>query len=193
EWDTLEGVKAAAAGCTRCPLHCDATSTVFGDGPQDARLMIVGEQPGDREDLSGRPFVGPAGQLLDRALVEAGVDRAATYMTNAVKHFKFTVRGKRRIHQSPDVSEIETCRFWLDRERSFVKPRVILGLGLSAARALTGRSGTMRDLRQQLVVEGDGTVVRFTVHPAALLRLPDLERERAWPHFVEDIRAASLI
>ncbi|QPH54992.1 UdgX family uracil-DNA binding protein [Pontivivens ytuae] len=187
---TLEGARKAAAACTRCPLHQDATQTVFGEGPADAKLMIVGEQPGDREDLAGRPFVGPAGELFDRALAEAGMERGTLHLTNAVKHFKFIARGKRRIHQNPSTGEIEMCRWWLDLERELVRPKLILAMGASAARAVLGRKVTIRDARAREEDLGAARL-RVTVHPSYLLRLPDdAARAEEYRWFVEDLRAA---
>ncbi len=140
---TIAGLRAAAASCQRCPLFAPATQTVFGEGPPDARLVFVGEQPGDQEDLAGRPFVGPAGQMFDRALAAAGIDRTRAYVTNAVKHFKFEQRGKRRIHSKPDTSEIDACRWWVDHERQLIKPAVTVALGATAARSLTGKAVTI--------------------------------------------------
>lgn len=176
-----------ALRCTRCPLHACATQTVFGEGPVDARLVFVGEQPGDQEDLAGRPFVGPAGQLFDRALAEAGIDRATTYVTNAVKHFKFVARGKRRIHQSPTVGEIDACRWWLDEERALIAPHVTVALGASAARALFARPMPVGESRGRPHALPDGSAAWITVHPSYLLRLPDDERAAAYAEFVDDL------
>jgi DNA polymerase len=163
---------------------------VFGEGPLDARIMLVGEQPGDQEDLAGRPFVGPAGQMLDRALAEAGVDRSTVYVTNAVKHFKFEARGKRRIHATPDRMEIETCRFWLDQERALIKPALTVLLGASAARAVLGRTVTISRERGRPIPLGDGHAF-VTVHPSYLLRLPDEDaKRREYAAFVADLRLA---
>ena len=190
---TLDAVAAEAASCRLCPLWQHATQVVYGEGPADARLMLVGEQPGDQEDLAGRPFVGPAGQLLDRALAEAGIDRARLYVTNAVKHFKFEPRGKRRIHATPDRGEIEACRFWLDQERFLVKPAVTLLLGASAARAVLGRTVTISRERGQPVPTDHG-VAMVTVHPSYLLRLPDEDaKAREYRHFVSDLKAAAAL
>lgn len=190
--ETFASWQEAAAGareCRRCPLHCQATQTVFGEGPLDAPVIFVGEQPGDQEDLAGKPFVGPAGQMFDRALGEAGLDRRRAYVTNAVKHFKFRLRGKRRIHERPNAGEIERCKFWLDLERSFVKPRLIVALGATALRALTGHAGTLAPLRGQDLALGDGTRLLATVHPSFLLRLPEEEAQRReYARFVEDLR-----
>jgi DNA polymerase len=187
----LASLAAAARACTRCPLHGPATQMVFGEGPADARLMIVGEQPGDQEDLQGRPFVGPAGQLLDRALAEAGIDRARTYVTNAVKHFKFEPRGKRRIHSSPSAGEIDACRWWLDRERAALKPGMVLMLGASAARALLGRAVTVGRERGRPLALPDGQPAFLTVHPSYLLRIEDPAAKQAeYTRFVAELAAA---
>jgi DNA polymerase len=184
------GLAGEAAACQRCGLWQHATQTVFGEGPLDARIMLVGEQPGDQEDLAGRPFVGPAGQMLDRALAEAGVDRSTVYVTNAVKHFKFEPRGKRRIHATPDRMEIETCRFWLDQERALIKPALTVLLGASAARAVLGRTVTISRERGRPIPLGEGRAF-VTVHPSYLLRLPDEEaKRREYAAFVADLRMA---
>jgi DNA polymerase len=183
-----------AAQCRACPLWEAATQTVFGEGPSDARLMFVGEQPGDQEDLGGRPFIGPAGQMFDRALAEVGFDRASAYITNAVKHFKFEPRGKRRIHAKPDHSEIAACKFWLDLERREVQPAVIVLLGASAARAVLGRTVTIsRERSRPIALEGGGQAL-VTVHPSYLLRLPDeASKQREYAAFVADLRLAAAI
>ncbi|MFN3371338.1 MAG: UdgX family uracil-DNA binding protein [Sphingomonadaceae bacterium] len=189
---SLDELRDAARGCTRCPLSGPATQTVFGEGPADAPLMIVGEQPGDQEDRQGRPFVGPAGQLLDRCLAEAGIDRARAYVTNAVKHFKFMARGPRRIHASPSPAEIEACRWWLDREIELVNPRLILMLGASAARSFLGRPATVGRERGRPIPLPGGRTGFLTVHPSYLLRIEDpntAEAERA--RFVADLGAAA--
>jgi probable DNA metabolism protein len=191
---TLERLRETAATCTLCPLHAPATQTVFGEGPADARLMIVGEQPGDQEDREGRPFVGPAGQLLDQCLAEAGIDRARAYVTNAVKHFKFEPRGRRRIHQSPSAGEIEVCRWWLDQERALVQPRLVLMLGASAGRALLDRPVTVGRERGRPLQLPDGTPAFLTVHPSYLLRIENpsaAQAERG--RFVDDLRAAQAL
>jgi len=178
-----------ARGCERCALHGPATQTVAGEGPIGARVMVVGEQPGDQEDVIGRPFVGPAGQLLDRALEEAGIDRRVLYVTNAVKHFKFTTRGRRRIHESPAQDEIETCRFWLDAERAAVNPALIVLLGGSAGRAVLGRPVAVTRERGRPFRLPDGGNAFLTVHPSYLLRQPDEEtRAREYEAFVRDLR-----
>jgi DNA polymerase len=185
---TLDDLRDAARVCERCPLYRDATQVVVGEGTVGAAVMFVGEQPGDQEDLQGRPFVGPAGQLLDRALVEAGIDRGETFVTNAVKHFKFTPRGKRRIHQKPDQSEIDHCRFWLDLERAIVRPKVTVALGATAARALSGRTLTISKVRGRPHPWPDGSAGFVTVHPSYLLRLPDAEAKRTeYARFVDDL------
>ncbi|OWU85337.1 DNA polymerase [Oceanicola sp. 22II-s10i] len=170
---TLDALRAQAAGCTRCALHGPATRTVFGEGPADAALMIVGEQPGDQEDLAGRPFVGPAGEVFDTEAAAAGIDRAKVYVTNAVKHFKFTPRGKRRLHQRPDAGEVSHCRWWLDQERQLLRPRLIVAMGATALAALTGSGTGLMKRRGGIEAAADGTPVLVTVHPSYILRLPD--------------------
>jgi DNA polymerase len=189
----LQQAAREAAECRRCPLWEPATQVVFGEGSPGARIMMVGEQPGDQEDLAGRPFVGPAGQLLDRAMAEAGLDRQTVYVTNAVKHFKFVPRGKRRIHEKPGTGEINACRFWLDRERAEVKPALTVMLGVTAARAVLGRAVTISRERGQPMPLPDGaggnTTGFITVHPSYLLRLPDEDaKAREYAAFVEDLR-----
>ncbi|MFN3388574.1 MAG: UdgX family uracil-DNA binding protein [Allosphingosinicella sp.] len=181
-----EAVRDEAMGCTRCDLYKYGTQTVFGEGPLDAPLMFVGEQPGDQEDIAGRPFVGPAGQLFDRALGDAGIDRGAAYVTNAVKHFKFEPRGKRRIHSKPDGGEIAACRWWLEQERSLLRPAITVALGATAARSLFGKAvmiGRMRGAAHAIPDGGEGWV---TVHPSFLLRVRD-DREAEYARFVEDL------
>ena len=187
-WEALLG---EAKRCTRCHLYKHATQTVFGEGPLDARIMFVGEQPGDQEDLAGRPFVGPAGQLFDRALADAGVDRGRTYVTNAVKHFKFEQRGRRRIHSKPQGPEIEACRWWVEQERALVRPPVIVALGATAARSLFGKVVTISRMRGQphSLPDEDGGELWVTVHPSFLLRVPEEDRKREeYGKFVEDLR-----
>ena len=187
---SLASLRREAGSCTRCPLHACATQTVFGEGPDDAALMFVGEQPGDQEDLAGRPFVGPAGQLLDRAMGEAGLDRVRAYVTNAVKHFKFAPRGKRRIHQKPDAGEVQACKWWLAQEIALVKPRLIVALGATAAQTVAGRPVALMKERGA-VREIGGHAVLMTVHPSYLLRLPDRDAsERAFRTFVDDLKLA---
>jgi uracil-DNA glycosylase family protein len=179
-----------ARGCERCALHGPATQTVFGEGPRDARVLFIGEQPGDQEDLIGRPFVGPAGQLLDEALEEVGIDRRRIMISNAVKHFKFTPRGRRRIHQSPSPREIDICRFWLDAERAAANPALLVLLGGSAGRAVLGRPVTVTRERGRPFSLPDGGTAFLTVHPSYLLRQPDeASRAREYAAFVRDLRA----
>jgi len=193
-----EEVMKAARGCTRCELYKCGTQTVFGEGPLDASILFVGEQPGDQEDLAGRPFVGPAGQLFDEALQEAGIERSDTYVTNAVKHFKYVQRGKRRIHSKPDAGEIQACRWWLEQEREIVRPPVTVALGATAARSLVGKVVTISKLRGRPFELADGSECWVTVHPSFLLRVPDRDRRREERRrFVADLerirdRAASL-
>ena len=194
--DNIDAAWAAlreeAMGCTRCPLHRPATQTVFGEGPVDAAMMLIGEQPGDQEDLAGRPFVGPAGQVLDRALGEAGIDRSRAYVTNAVKHFKFEPRGKRRIHSKPDVGEIEACRWWIDQELVLVRPAVTVALGATAARALFGKTMTIGRERGRPIERPGGGEAWITVHPSYLLRIEDKVRaDEEYHRFVADLRAAA--
>jgi DNA polymerase len=181
-----EAVRAEAKGCTRCHLYKCGTQTVFGEGPVNARIMFVGEQPGDQEDLAGRPFIGPAGQLFDRALGEAGIDRAATYVTNAVKHFKFEQRGKRRIHSKPNGAEIEACRWWIEQERTIIRPPLTVALGASAARSLFGKAVTISSMRGRPQQAFDGGEAWVTVHPSFLLRVQD-KRDEEYARFVDDL------
>lgn len=180
-----------AKDCTRCPLYKDATQTVFGEGPASAKLMLMGEQPGDQEDLAGRPFVGPAGRMLDKALDEAGIDRSETYVTNAVKHFRFEQRGKRRLHKTPDTAHIEACSWWFAQERALVRPPVTIALGGSAARALLGKTVTIGRTRGQPIALDDGLAGWVTVHPSYLLRIDDHQRAGdEYGRFVEDLKGA---
>ena len=169
----LEQARKAIQGCTRCELYCHATQAVFGEGPADARILFVGEQPGDREDLAGKPFVGPAGQVFDDAMESAGLVRGDHFITNAVKHFKFEPRGTRRIHRSPDRGEIAACKFWLDQERRFVAPDLVVAMGATAAGALTGEPKGIMKRRGSIETLADGTPVFLTVHPSSILRMPD--------------------
>jgi uracil-DNA glycosylase family protein len=173
-----EALLKDARKCTRCELYKYATQAVFGEGPLDASIMFVGEQPGDQEDLAGRPFVGPAGQLFDAALEKAGIDRSTVYVTNAVKHFKFVLRGKRRIHNKPDVGEIEACHWWIDHERELIRPPVTVALGATAARSLIGKTVTISRARETPLKLADGGECWVTVHPSFLLRIPEEERRR---------------
>jgi uracil-DNA glycosylase len=173
--------------CTRCPLHCAATQAVHGAGPIDAPLMIVGEQPGDQEDQSGQPFVGPAGQLLSEALCQAGINRDASYRTNAVKHFKHQMRGKMRLHQTPNAGEIDHCRWWLDAERALLRPKIVLALGASAVRGLTGRTDSITKLRGRPIPLPDGAMMVVTTHPSYVLRVGEAGREAAMAALVDDL------
>jgi uracil-DNA glycosylase len=183
---TLPKLKKAAANCRACPLWENATQTVFGEGSKDAEIVLVGEQPGDQEDLAGRPFVGPAGRLLDDALEEAGIDRKLAYVTNVVKHFKWQPRGKRRIHQKPNAAEVAACRPWLEAELDIVKPKVLVCLGATAAQALLGRQFRVSKDRGVPVESDLAPVVMATVHPSSILRAEDRDRELEL--FVEDLR-----
>ena len=184
-----EALKQEANSCTRCDLHKCSTQTVFGEGPLDARIFFVGEQPGDQEDLAGRPFVGPAGQLFDAALKQAGIDRSQTYVTNAVKHFKFVLRGKKRIHSRPDAGEIEACRWWQEQERALVRPPLTVALGATAARSLTGKAFTISRARETPLRLVDGSECWVTVHPSYLLRIPEQDRrEEERESFVRDLK-----
>ncbi len=188
---TLEALATGLQQCTRCGLCRNATAAVPGEGPAGARLMIIGEQPGDKEDLAGRPFVGPAGEVLDEALREAGIDRDAAFLTNAVKHFKHRLRGKRRIHQRPKTDEIEACRWWLAYELELVAPSVVIALGATASRALIERPVRVADVRGRPIRIGREVTAMVTVHPAYLLRLPDREQARSeLARFIDDLRAA---
>ena len=189
---SLKALREAAAGCTACPLWRTGTQTVFGEGRKASRLMLVGEQPGDKEDLAGEPFVGPAGRLLDEALEEAGIDRADAYLTNVVKHFKWQPRGKRRIHQKPNWGEIAACRPWLEAELAVVKPHALVCLGATAAQALLGRQVRVTRDRGKPLETPLAPVAIATVHPSSILRAPDQEaRQREYALFVEDLRAAA--
>ncbi len=188
--DQLDSLRREAASCRACPLWKEATQTVFGEGPPDAKIMFVGEQPGDREDREGRPFVGPAGLLLDRALAEAGVDRRRIYVTNAVKHFKFEPRGKRRLHKRPNASEIRVCRRWLLDEIEAIGPRLVVALGATAAQSFTGRTIPVQSNRGAVLDVANGPRVLVTIHPSSLLRLQDEDEKRsAYASFVNDLRS----
>jgi uracil-DNA glycosylase family protein len=190
----LTSLREAAADCRGCPLWRTATQTVFGEGAKRSDLMLVGEQPGDREDREGRPFVGPAGRLLDEALEEAGIDRTRAYVTNVVKHFKWKARGKRRIHAKPAWSEITACRPWLDAELEVVRPDVLVCLGATAAQALLGRTFRVTRERGRAVESDLAPHVVATIHPSAILRADGADRERERAAFVDDLRvAASLL
>ena len=180
---SIGALRKAAENCRRCPLWRDATQTVFGEGPEDATVVFVGEQPGDQEDMAGKPFVGPAGKVFDAVLDEAGIDRTKTYVTNAVKHFKFEPRGKRRIHSKPNAGEIQGCRWWLDKELALTKPDLVVALGATAAQSLLGKAVPITKMRGQVVEREDGLRVFLTIHPSFILRIreqaeKDAERER---------------
>jgi DNA polymerase len=190
--DSIAALRDEAADCRACPLWKDATQTVFGEGPQRAQIMLVGEQPGDKEDLAGKPFVGPAGQMLDRALEEAGIDRKKVYVTNAVKHFKFVPRGKIRLHQKPNTPEIKACRPWYERELASIKPDLVVAMGATAAQSVLGKSTPINKNRGRLIDLDDGIKALVTVHPSYLLRLPDAEaKAREYRRFVEDLGIAA--
>jgi DNA polymerase len=184
-----EALLKDARKCTRCELYKHATQTVFGEGPLDATIMFVGEQPGDQEDLAGRPFVGPAGAVFDEALEKAGIDRSTVYVTNAVKHFKFEPRGKRRIHSKPDAAEITACRWWISHERELIRPPVTVALGATAARSLLDKTVTISKVRGEPLELADGSECWVTVHPSSLLRIPDPEgRREARALFLRDLK-----
>ncbi|MGF9563810.1 UdgX family uracil-DNA binding protein [Neorhizobium sp. JUb45] len=189
EVGTIEALRQEARHCSRCDLHCRATQTVFGEGAVDARIMIVGEQPGDQEDLAGRPFVGPAGRVFDEALMLAGIDRQRLYVTNAVKHFKYEPRGKRRIHQRPNMGEVQQCRWWLTREIDLVKPKLIVAMGATALFSLTDAKDRLEDVRGRPIVMDNERTLFVTVHPSYLLRIPDEgRRAEELARFREEIR-----
>jgi uracil-DNA glycosylase len=188
EKPSIPKLKEAAAGCTACPLHETGTQTVFGEGTSKAEVLLVGEQPGDQEDLQGKPFVGPAGKLLDKALEEAGIDRSQVYVTNVVKHFKWQARGKRRIHQKPNWSEIAACRPWLEAELAVVEPRVLVCLGATAAQALLGRDFRVSRQRGEPVDSDLAEHVLATVHPSSVLRADEDRRELEFRAFVDDLK-----
>jgi DNA polymerase len=190
ERPSLPKLREAAAGCTACELYKTGTQTVFGEGKRSAEVMFVGEQPGDQEDLAGRPFVGPAGRLLDEALVDAGIDRTTVYVTNVVKHFKWQGRGKRRIHQKPNWSEIAACRPWLDAELAVVGPRVLVCLGATAAQALLGRQFRVTRERGRPVESDLADHVLATIHPSSILRDPET-REQEYAALVDDLKVVA--
>jgi uracil-DNA glycosylase len=191
ERPSLPKLREAAAGCTACDLYKTGTQTVFGEGTRNAEVMFVGEQPGDQEDLAGKPFVGPAGRLLDEALVDAGIDRAKVYVTNVVKHFKWQARGKRRIHQKPNWSEIAACRPWLEAELAVVEPRVLVCLGATAAQALLDRQFRVTRERGRPVESDLAEHVIATVHPSSILRSDPETREQEYAAFVEDLKVVA--
>jgi uracil-DNA glycosylase len=190
--DLLGRLRDEAQGCRACPLWKDATQTVFGEGPSHAPIMMVGEQPGDKEDLAGKPFVGPAGQILDRALQEAGIDRRKVYVTNAVKHFKFVPRGKIRLHQKPNAAEIRACRPWYERERAAIRPALVVAMGATAAQSVFGKATPINRNRGRLIEIDGGVRAIVTVHPSYLLRVPDAESKAAeYARFVDDLKMAT--
>lgn len=187
----LQALAREAAGCERCPLYRGATQTVFGEGPVGAPIMLVGEQPGDQEDRAGRPFVGPAGRILDQALADIGLDRSTIYVTNAVKHFKYEQRGKRRLHKHPNKGEVEACRWWLDREFTLVRPRLVVALGAIAAGGILRHPVVLARSRGRISTLADGWRVLATLHPSAILRMPDEDaRHQAFVRLVDDLREA---
>jgi uracil-DNA glycosylase family protein len=189
---SLDDLGRAAADCKRCDLYARATRTVFGEGAEGADLMLVGEQPGDKEDLAGHPFVGPAGRILDRGLEAAAIDRSKVYVTNVVKHFKWTPRGKRRIHQRPNAEEVAACRPWLDAEITEVHPRLLVCLGATAAQALLGRAFRVTKQRGQIIDSDLGPPIMATVHPSSILRAQDPETQEAeFDGFVADLKVAA--
>lgn len=189
---SLSGLREAENACRRCPLYKNATQAVPGEGPRHAALMLVGEQPGDKEDLAGKPFVGPAGRLLDQALLDAGITRKTAFVTNAVKHFKHEMRGKRRLHKRPNTYEIERCRWWLERELAIVKPAVVVALGATAARSLFRKSMAIGANRGRELALADGTPAFITIHPSALLRIEEAaDKEREYRAFAKDLRMAA--
>lgn len=186
----LETLRREAADCRACPLWAGATQTVFGEGSGVAKVVFVGEQPGDKEDILGRPFVGPAGQLLDRAFAEAGIDRSRIYLTNAVKHFKFEERGKRRLHKRPNTAEIRICHRWLAEEIAAIRPKLLVALGATAAQSIAGRATPVGANRGKVLEVGEGMRMFVTVHPSSLLRLPDPDMKATeYARFVADLRA----
>jgi DNA polymerase len=189
----LNGLAREAKDCTRCPLYKNATQTVFGEGPVGVQLMLIGEQPGDQEDLAGRPFVGPAGKMLDRALAEAGVDRTKVYVTNIVKHFKNEPRGKRRLHKKPNRYEVEVCKIWFDQELAVVRPQLVVAMGVTAASALAGKTVTLSRLRGQVIAFANAGNQQgmVTIHPSSILRAPDeAGRRAAYAGLVKDLKRA---
>jgi uracil-DNA glycosylase family protein len=186
---SLVALAQAEAQCTRCPLYKHATQVVPGEGPTRARLMMVGEQPGDKEDIEGKPFVGPAGRMLDRAIAESGLDRRKIFVTNAVKHFKFEQRGKRRLHKKPNASEIDRCHWWQEQEQRIVKPELIVALGATAIRSVTGKPLSITKLRGHPYPLADGTPMIATIHPSYLLRIQDDDdKDAEYRRFVTDLR-----
>ena len=191
---SLKTLREEASRCRACHLWKNATQTVFGEGPQHAQMLLVGEQPGDKEDLAGKPFVGPAGLMLDRALQEAGIDRKKVYVTNAVKHFKFVPRGKIRLHQKPNTSEIKACRQWYERELASIKPDLVVAMGATAAQSVFGKITPINKNRGRPIDLDDGIKALVTVHPSYLLRLPDADaKAREYERFVDDLKIAAAL
>ena len=189
---SLKALRDAEEACTRCPLYKHATQVVPGEGPARARIMMVGEQPGDQEDKQGKPFVGPAGGMLAKALEDAGIDRGAVFVTNAVKHFKFEQRGKRRLHKRPNAYEIDRCHWWLDFERRLVKPDIVVALGATAVRSISGRPTSINKIRGRVLTLQDGGRMLATIHPSYILRIEDEADKRAeYRKFVTDLRACA--
>jgi DNA polymerase len=192
--DSLEALREQAAHCRACHLWKHATQTVFGEGPPGAEIMLVGEQPGDKEDLAGKPFVGPAGQMLDRALKEARIDRKKVYVTNAVKHFKFVPRGKIRLHQKPNTQEIKACRQWYERELAAIRPALVVAMGATAAQCVFGKITPINKNRGHAIDLDEGVKALVTVHPSYLLRLPDADaKAREYERFVDDLKIAAAL
>jgi DNA polymerase len=191
---SLQALRSAEAACARCPLHKEATQVVPGEGPAHARVLMVGEQPGEREDVAGRPFVGPAGAVLDKAMVRSGLDRTKVFLTNAVKHFKFEQRGKKRLHKRPNAYEIDRCHLWLSYERKLIRPSVIVALGATAARSLIGRAVTIAQVRGEAITLDDGGRVIVTIHPSWLLRMRDrTQKDAEFERLVQDLKLARRI
>src|ERR1700747_2910799 len=191
---SLKALSEEAADCRACPLWKNATQTIFGEGPAEAQAVLVGEQPGDKEDLAGKPFVGPAGQMLDRPLIEAGIDRTKVYVTNAVKHFKFVPRGKIRLHQKPTTGEIKACRQWYERELAAIKPALVVAMGATAAQSVLGKITPINRNRGRVIDLDHGMKALVTVHPSYLLRLPDEDsKAREYGRFVDDLKIAATL
>jgi uracil-DNA glycosylase len=189
---TLKALRAAEAECTRCPLYKHAAQVVSGEGPSRARIIMVGEQPGDQEDKQGRPFVGPAGNVLEKALEDAGIPRDEVFVTNAVKHFKFEARGKRRLHKRPNAYEIDQCHWWLDVERQIVRPELLVALGATAVRSLSGRPLAINKIRGRVIPLSDGGRMLATIHPSYILRIKDEADKRAqYRRFVADLKVCA--
>jgi uracil-DNA glycosylase family protein len=192
--DSLEALREQAAHCRACHLWKHATQTVFGEGPPGAEIMLVGEQPGDKEDLAGKPFVGPAGQMLDRALKAARIDRKKVYVTNAVKHFKFVPRGKIRLHHKPNTQEIKACRQWYERELAAIRPALVVAMGATAAQCVFGKITPINKNRGHAIDLDEGVKALVTVHPSYLLRLPDADaKAREYERFVDDLKIAAVL